>query len=121
MKHLPRILLALASLLLSLSAQAETITLQPSGCGLTRYCLDVANDAGADIAIYAGPTYANRTLYLNGVAYTGPNTSPSVLYAVDGSWLTLSTEFSSYVTCTKSGRGQHCSTHWTLTGGAVVR
>jgi hypothetical protein len=113
-------ILSLLLCLFALNAQAETITLQPSGCGLTRYCLDVANDAGADIAIYAGPTYSNRTLYLRGVAYTGPNTSPSVMYAVDGAWLTLTTEFSSYVTCTKSGRGQHCSTHWTLMGGSVV-
>lgn len=115
-----KLLLSLILTLFGLSAQAGTITLESSNCGLTRYCLDVNNDAGAEIAIYAGPTYPNRTLYLNGESYSGPNTSPSVLYTVDGKWLTLTTAWSTYVTCTKSGRGQHCSTHWVLTGGAVV-
>jgi hypothetical protein len=48
------------------------------------------------------------------------NTSPSVLYAEDGSWVTLTTFWTSYRTCNISGRGQHCSTHWGLTGGSVV-
>lgn len=111
---------ALLALGLSTMAQAETITLEESGCGVTRYCLSINNDANADIALYAGPTFANQALYLNGIMYTGPNVSPSVLYATDGTWVTLTTTFFTYRTCLSSGRGQHCSTHYILTEGSIV-
>lgn len=116
-----RIVVFFASLFAALSIHAQTIiNLEPSGCGLTRYCFDVANDADAQIALYDSPTAANLTLILNDVSYTGRNISPTVAYAVDGSWVTLTTSFSNYVTCTHSGRGQHCSLHWTLIGGTVT-
>ena len=103
------------------AAQAQTtIILGPDGCGLNRQCIDIPNDGAVDLSLYSSPTAVNQYLYVDGVQYAGVNASPSVMYAPDGSWLTLETAWTTYRTCTKSGRGQHCSTHWGLTGGTVT-
>lgn len=116
-----KILAGLAFCLIGLTAQAQTtVTLGPDGCGLNRQCVDIPNDAGLELSLYSSPTAANQFLFVDSVMYTGQNTSPSVMYASDGSYLTLNTAWSTYRTCSSSGRGQHCSTHWQLTGGTVT-
>ena len=116
-------LIAMMGLTASVSA-AETINLGPVGCGLTRYCVP-QTDTGDVVTLSAA--YGNFThLSVNGVDYasTGQvylNDYLSFpLYAADGSQVLLTASFSTFRTCTKSGRGQHCSLHWNLTGGSVV-
>ena len=111
--------------LLSVPAFAETITLGPDNCGIIVQCLNIPNDAALDIDLFAYPTYDHATLYLDGVQYTGSNTIPlydSVPFSSDdGTTVLLSATFTTYRTCVRSGRGQHCSTHYQLTGGTITR
>lgn len=109
------------------AASAETITLGPDNCGTLKQCISIPNDAAADVSFY-GSTASNAgfTLYINGVQYsaqTGDGFSivsvPAV--AADGSVALLSANFTTYRTCVRSGRGQHCNTHWQLTDGTIVR
>lgn len=108
--------------LVALPAQAETtVTLGPIGCGITRQCLKIPNDAGMEIALSSSQLPGGQQyLYVDTVLYSGVNSSPAVLYSDAGGWLTLNTSWSTFRTCTRSGRGQHCSTHWQLLGGTVV-
>ena len=135
-----RIVFALTLCLVGLGAQAETINLGNSGCGLARICYSVLNDAaptpGIDgapdapvrIDLYAGPTSSRYALIIDGVVWTSQtsvgfgNTIAGMSFS-DGasSVLILNAVFSTFRTCTVSGRGQHCSTHYTLTTGTVVR
>ena len=134
------IVFALSLCLGGVSAQAETVNLGNSGCGLARICYSVLNDAapapGIDgapdtpvrIDLYAGPTSSRYALMIDGVVWTSQtsvgfgNTIAGMSFSDGASkLLTLSAVFTTFRTCTVSGRGQHCSTHYTLTGGTVVR
>ena len=122
--------LLLASLLLSSSALADTVTLFPSGCANTRTCVAVANDQDADIAIYdqpSTPSGANTAVYVifDGVQFYSPFGNGSTiadlsLFDEDGRQIVLNATFSGnrhYV----GGRGGHWVTTWTLTGGSIER
>lgn len=117
-------LLLIAALLFGSSAFASTITLQPVACSVSRICTSVPNDAGVNVEIAAYFVYPSVHVYVDGIEYTaargnGNPISGLVLYASDGSYVVLSTSWSTYRTCTHSGRGQYCLTHWTLTGGTI--
>jgi hypothetical protein len=110
--------IVLAALVLSAAAQAETIDLyQTSGFGLTRQYIGVPNSINADI-------YINRAtacvVVIDGVSYNGP-TCDYMIDATTGQSISATLVEGSYRTCTRSGRGQHCSTHWTLQSGQIVR
>jgi hypothetical protein len=144
MKKLMVGLMTLA-LALAASAKAETITLGPDGCGIIKQCLDIPNDAGLAINLYGAPQYQWFYVYLTDDAgvttnYYAPVASGLVMdnvvmesfYFPDpldptnkvftGQYITVSGTFSTYRTCTRSGRGQHCSTHYNLnSGGTIVR
>jgi hypothetical protein len=114
-------LLAFASV-----ASAETITLGPVGCGLNKQCINVPNDAAADVDIYGAPGYNHFSIYLDGVQYVTQSASGyafdnQAFQAADGSMILASGAFTTYKTCTRSGRGQTCSTHWNFTGGSISR
>lgn len=118
-----------ASLLLagvSGAANAGNIALAPEDCGITKQCINVPNDVGADVDLYLGPQYPYMNVYIGGVHYYSPvgngaSISNVQLTAVDGTGatITVSGEFSTYRTCTHSGRGQTCATHWNLTSGSI--
>jgi len=117
-----RIIFALTLCLVGLGAHAETINLGSDACGLSRICYDVMNDAdpAMKIDLYATPTSNRYSLILDGVVWTsqvGSGFDNIVGMAFnDGASgaLTLNAAFSKFRTCTHSGRGQTCSTHYTL-------
>jgi hypothetical protein len=126
------LLAALALAGLTSVAQAETIALQPSGCAMTRICLNVINDAvvGFDdagnpvtrsIQLYAYPQRPNVWLIIDGEEYSSPygNDNPIqtlALYTADGRLALLDAEFTSRRVC-----GIRCVTIWTLVNGQIVR
>ena len=119
-------LLLIAALLFGSTALADTITLQPQSYGLTKICVAIPNDVGANVEIAAYFVYPSVNVYVDGVQYTAPtgNDNPIaglVLYAPDGSYVVLDATWTTYRTCVRSGRGQHCSTHWTLAAGTISR
>ncbi len=134
-----KILLAAALLFCSFGAAAETITLGPDECGIIKQCIDIPDDAGAQISLYGAPQYPWFYVYIDGVQFYAPVPSGYVMDNVEmqsfilpdptnplvkqftGKLFTISGTFSTYRTCTRSGRGQTCSTHWNLTGGTVTR
>ena len=136
----------LASLLLFTSAvSAETITLGAVYCGLTKQCINIPNDASPALAINlygargypwfyvyvtdaAGVTtdyYASQSsndltnVTLESFYFTNPLDPTAKVFT--GQYIVLNGGWSTYVTCTRSGRGQHCSTHYNFTGGTIVR
>jgi hypothetical protein len=131
---------------LSGTALADTITLGSTGCGAGRYCGAVPNDASpAEVIDLAGAagypffyvyfTHADgtQTIYkanqssgalvnvsLESGYFANP-LNPSASWTPTGSFIVLNGGWSSYTTCTHSGRGQHCTQHYTFTGGNIVR
>ncbi len=117
--------LALLLLLACGSASASTITLGPSDCGIVKQCNNVPNDAAADIDLYGAPQYQFFYVHLDGVLYKANQAmgfSGDHVLATDpsGNVLYITYSFTTYVTCIRSGRGQHCSSHWVLTSGATI-
>ncbi len=120
-------------------AGAATITLGPDACGTLKQCLDIPNDAGAAIALYGAPGYPWFYVFVDGVEYYAavpsgysmdsvsmqsfvlPDPTQPSVKQFTGSYLTISGAFTTYRTCTRSGRGQYCSTHWQFTGGRIER
>lgn len=95
----------------------------PADCGTARVCADVSVDPQVTLsAPYGNWVY----LYVNGVVYKSAAMVQTVnfdtfpLYSDDGTQVLLTANFSTYRTCTHSGRAQHCTTHWALTDGFVV-
>lgn len=122
------------------AASAETITLGPVSCSIVKQCLAVPNDAGAVIDLYGAPQYPWFFVYIDGVQYIASVPSGHEMVAVPlqsfifpdpqspfthqytGQFITITGSFSTFVTCTTSGRARHCSTHWNLVnGGTIVR
>lgn len=96
--------LLLAAVLLAGAAHADTITLgSQTGFGVLQEFIDVPNDAGVRVDIYPA------VVIIDGVSYT------------KGTLASLELVLTTYRTCTGSGRGQHCSTHYTLISGTIVR
>jgi len=119
--------LLLALLLVCTAAQAEPITLGVEDCGIINQCHDVPNDVGANVTYLSYSSGTQQVqLILDGLIYSAfrVNSPPFVslaLFASDGTSVLLSAQYSTYRTCTHSGRGQTCSTHWVLQGGSIVR
>lgn len=107
-------------------AHADTVTLGPVGCGIVKQCVSIPNDAGLDVSLYGAPGYPFFYLYVDGVQYrsqqpSGTGLTAGILTDGTGDVIYLTYAFSTYQTCTRSGRGQHCSTHWQFTGGSLIR
>ena len=107
-------------------AHAGTIALAPIDCGIVKQCVNVPNDIAADVDLYLAPQYSSMNVYIGGVRYYSPvgnaaSIANAQLTAVDGSgaMITMSGEFATHRTCTHSGRGQTCSTHWNLKSGSI--
>lgn len=118
--------LALVSLLaLSGLSQAATINLGPVGCGILKECNNIPNDTAQTISIVAIWSYPNVHLYIDGDRYDSPTgngyTFDNLLLTdANGNTALLSGSFTTYQTCIRSGRGQHCSIHWQFVGGTVT-
>jgi hypothetical protein len=121
-----RTLYVLLLTLFALPAWADTVTLSQSDCQRTRICIDVANDGGHKVAIYAAPTYYGVTVIVDGTIYNTPVGNDAVivglpLYTDEAlpQLLVLNATFTSRTECVRSGRGQHCYRRWTLTSGSL--
>lgn len=107
---------------IAIHAKAETITLAETPCGGVRNCINVANDAGADIDLYASTAYPKASIYIDGQGpYVGPNSLngplDGVFYTTTGEWVQLSgVTFESHRKLTKPW-----TTTWKVTGGTVTR
>ena len=125
----PQMKTIISALALSLAASvagAETITLGPVGCGLNFQCYNIPNDKAVDVDLNGGWGVPKFWVAIDGVYYSGPsqngaNVDTFPMYDLAGNVVYLTAQFSTFHTCTRSGRGQHCSTHWNLLGGSVVR
>jgi len=131
------ILLALC--LLAGAASAETITLGTATCGTLKQCVNIPNDTGAAVSLYGAPSYPFFYVSIDGVQYvstvasgvemvnvslqsfTFPDPTNPFQKQYTGSYAVISGTFSTYRTCTRSGRGQTCLTHWSLIGGTITR
>lgn len=121
-----KILIALGMLAVAGAASAETITLGPDGCGITVQCVGVPTDTGAVVSLYSYPLWPTASLYIDGVRYIGAQTlaagyDNAQFQDANGNVVLLTATFGTFRTCVRSGRGQHCSTHYNLLGGSVVR
>jgi hypothetical protein len=102
------------------------IYLGATPCGLTRYCGNVPNSTGDVVSLSAA--YGNFVrLSVNGVTYSSAQQAYVLdfdgypLIAPDGTTALLTARFLQQKVCVRSGRGQHCSTQWTLVDGSIIR
>jgi hypothetical protein len=117
------------------AAQADTVVTyardasQPCYNYCTAYTTDnsaVSMDFGnVRIASVYLPTSYSVTVHVNGisysaVAYASQWAAGVPVYAIDGSYLTLTANWSSKTTCVRSGRGQHCTTWYFLNSGTLT-
>jgi hypothetical protein len=118
--------LSLACLLLTAAHvdAADPITLQDTECATPgAQCGTVAPGITLAYMPYYNQPYGRLTLVVNGVTYTSAtqySATPEggVVYA-NGQPLTVTTVFATWQTCTRTGRGQSCLTHWELKSGSV--
>jgi hypothetical protein len=131
--------LIFALMMVSGAVSAETITLGTEECGILKQCVSIPNDVGDAISLYGAPGFSYFYVYIDNVYYVSPVASGTQMVNVSmqsfvspdptnpsakqftGSYLTISGTFTTYRTCTHSGRGQTCSTHWALIGGTITR
>jgi hypothetical protein len=130
----------IAAVLLTVSefANAGVITLGPTDCGTLKTCTNVPNDAGVTVNIYGAPqyqwfyVYVGQTEYYVAVpsnqadgvvmeSFVFPNPYNPAIKQFTGQYITVTLEFTSYTTYSRSGRGQHYTTHWSLVGGTIIQ
>lgn len=115
--------LALIAMGVCFSAQAQTITLQDTGCTATRMCYAVPNDAGADVFINANASTGSFNATIDGVNYHGVGdvSSDFTLPAcsADGVCLMASARWKHWTTRVRSGHNLIVQ-HWELLGGSLV-
>lgn len=118
-------LLTIASLFLSLAAQAGTITLNDKVCTATRMCYGVPNNAipAKDIFLNANAGYGNFNVTVDGVNYHGVGdvSSDFTLPACNtgGICITVSTQWKHWTTQDRSGHNLLVQ-HWELLGGTIT-
>ena len=116
--------LSIALLLISAPALAATTKLESTPCAPAQYCANVANSAAWDINnITWAPQYKRLTVSVDGDLYdsglyavTESALTSIPIYDAEGKQLLVTLTFTSYQTC-----GRYCSTHYTLSGGKIVR
>jgi hypothetical protein len=129
-----KVMVSLALLLAGVAAHAETINLDTSACGATRYCTAVYNDAtpAAGITIAANPSSPAVTVYIDGVAYSSPggNAPDTLNTPVAIVELTLTNDAGEAIVLNATFYGKrvlHRSGHnywtrqWTLLDGTIAR
>jgi hypothetical protein len=124
-----KLLLALAFALSANAAFAQTTTygLFPETC-INQSCTSaagVATDPAAPFVVdyfYDSRTrYGNPLTYgisIDGVMFTG--IGGDIAQAPDGRQVSLVTNWTTRRTCTRSGRGQHCTTFYLFADGSVT-
>lgn len=109
------------------TASAETLTLATTGgWGALHQYHDVqTSDPATAVTAYIGST--SMSLWFNdnvGDQFTGPYYGSgvnTVLTDQNGVQISLTMDEQTRRVCTRSGRGQHCSTIWTLVDGTLIR
>jgi len=113
-------LLPLVLLLACATASAEPLTPELCGTGLTAICANPAPDISS---LTFNPTWGRLTATINGVQYVSAPYSATAeggtVYSADGTWKEVSTVWAMWLTCTRTGRGQSCITHYELKSGSV--
>lgn len=97
------------------------------------YCLNYTTDNPAVSMTYGNirpantyvPVLYNITVQLNGLYYSASAYDTQwatgvAVYAIDGSYVTLTASWTSKHTCVRSGRGQHCTTWNYPTSGVIT-
>ncbi len=117
MKYL--IAFALSFLFLA-QAHAEPLTPELCGTGLTAFC----SNAAPDISLLTySPSGGRISVTIHGVLFVSAPYSATDLgatvYAPDGTWKEVTTVWATWRTCTRTGRGQSCLTHFELKSGSV--
>jgi hypothetical protein len=122
-----KLLLALALLFTGLAQAQTTYGLFPETC-INLSCSSaagVATDPAAPFVVdyfYDSRTrYGNPLSYgisLDGVMFTG--IGGGIAQAPDGRQVSLVTNWTTKRTCVRQGRGQHCTTFYRYTDGAVT-
>lgn len=102
------------------------INFAPSSCAATKVCIDVANDAGNKIQLYAYYVYPAVHLYIDGIEYDAPAGNAMTIEGLQladaaGDIAILNASFVSRRVCVGSGRGQSCHQIYTLVSGSVAR
>ncbi len=119
-----RIPIILALLSFPAFATAETIDLYTtSGWGALHQYHDIANSADASVTIYIGVS-GSASVYLDGDVFNGfynGSGVASVFTNGTGAQVILTIDETSRRVCVYQGRGQRCSTIWTLQDGTLVR
>lgn len=110
---------SIALLLICAAAQAD-IPLQDTQCGTLAQCANPA--PGMDYLDYS-VLHGRLIVSINGVTYdSGLNNATlegGAVYAANGQSHMVTTVFATWRTCTRSGRGQTCLTHYELKSGSV--
>jgi hypothetical protein len=120
------ILLSLSLFLISGIAAAETITMGTVTCGTLKQCDDIPNDKAVDLNLIADYMYSSVTLYVDGKPFGSRTGNAKVITNLPlndgaGNIIYFSATFSSYLTCSGSGRAHYCNYHWSLVGGTITR
>jgi hypothetical protein len=119
-----KMLLAIAALLVTSLAFADTVTLNPVPCTPVGVCANPAPNVstisfspynGTVSATIGGKVYTNQVVYEIAPVFA----INAVLYATDGSHVDLSAAFQHWTTRTVSGRGQMIVQHYSLLGGTL--
>lgn len=136
--HLKGLMLGAMLMLVAGVAAASTITLGTDTCGTLKQCINIPNDAGSEISLYGAPGYPFFYVWIDGTYYLAGAPSGTQMVNVSaesfvlpdptnpanrqftGQYLVISGTFTTYRTCTHSGRGQTCLTHWALVGGTII-
>ena len=104
-------------------ALASLITLNdvPCSTGLTAFCQNPA--PGVSLLTFS-PSGGRLTVTIDGMQYVSAPYSATAqggtVYAADGTWKEVTTVFATWQTCTRTGRGQSCVTHWELKSGTIT-
>lgn len=117
-------LLLLLSLLLCIgTTQAATITLNDVLCNTGGIATCANPGAGVSSLIY-NSSNGQLTVTINGVQYQSARYTATdqggTVYAADGSSHVVETVFATWITRTRSGRGQVTTTHWELKSGSII-
>lgn len=119
--------LALLTLACSVAQASTTFTVGSEVCSLT-VCHSVPNSGGVTIDyIQYTPKVQSLIVSIDGVVYdTGlygaPNTSNLVIYASDGTFITVNLNYTinSHYNCHQNGRTQVCQTQESILDGSTI-
>jgi hypothetical protein len=93
-------------------------------CSMNAYMAPIPTDptGGPSVtSFYASHTYGKFGAVIDGVSFSSVSpTGSGIAQASDGRQVDLQTTWTTKVTCTRSGRGQHCTTYYILQSASIT-